>query len=153
MRDEVTVNNKYLFRLTNLDRQYQLLLIETDGGNERILSKTILSQELLSSSKITYYSKKLERVYIRSTKNDFLTGSSTMTFVEFSLNDGVASITGQAETTINNDHRQFFTRLRKIHFDEKNKLLRLLETGTGTAIVYTWKMDNLVLQSRLNILD
>ena len=76
---------------------------------------------------------------------DMLNGSITMRFDQFSLKDRVASSTGHAETTINYDYRQIFTRLRKTHFDDENGLLRLLETGTDIAIVYTWKMDNLVL--------
>ena len=81
--------------------------------------------------------------------------SITMRFDEFSLKDGVASSTGHAETTINIGYRQRFKRLRRTYFDDENKLLILLDTGmrTDTATVYTWKIDNLVLQSKLDILD
>ena len=82
-----------------------------------------------------------------------LNGSTTMTFNEFSLKDGVASRTGHAENTIYNQYSTNCKQLRKIHFDDENGLVRLLETDNDTAIVYTWKMDNLVLQSKLNIFD
>ena len=151
--NEVTVSNKYLFRLTNSDLQNELLLIETDGGNERVLSKTIISEEDMYLPKIAYYSKKLERVYLQTTNNDMYNESSTMIFNEVSLKDGVASITGQASNSTKYDNRQICTRLRKTHFDDKNGLLRLLETDTDTATVYTWKMDNLIFQSKLDIVD
>ena len=76
-----------------------------------------------------------------------------MTFVEFSLKDGVASSTGQASNTVHNDFRQTCKRLQRKHFDDRNGFVRLLETDTDTATVYTWKMDNLVLKSKLDILD
>ena len=76
-----------------------------------------------------------------------------MRFDEFSLKDGVASSTGHIETTIYNEDSISCKSLRKTHFDDENGLVRLLETDTDTAKVHTWKMDNLVLWSRLDILD
>ena len=79
--------------------------------------------------------------------------STTMTFVEFSLKDGVASSTGQATNTIHNDSPLSCKQQQRIHFDDENGLVRLLETDTDTVTVYTWKMDNLVIQSKLDILN
>ena len=79
--------------------------------------------------------------------------SCTMTFVEFSLKEGVASITGQASNRMYDDYHRTCKSIRKIHFDDINGLLRLLDTDIDTATIYTWKMDNLVLQSKLDILD
>ena len=143
--DEVTVSDKYLFKLADFGHQHKLLLIETDGGNRRVLTETILSPDINYLPNIAFYSKKLERVYLQMTEDNMLNGSTTMTFNEFSLKDGLASVTGHAENTIYNQYSTSCKNLRKIHFDDKNGLLRLLETDNDTAIVYTWKMDNFVL--------
>ena len=102
----MTVNNKYLSRLRDTGLQYKLLLIETDGGNKRVLSKTILSRRMFDSLKIAYYSDKLKRVYLQSTKNDRVNELTTIRFDEFSLKDGVVSGTGQATSTMHIENRQ-----------------------------------------------
>ena len=79
--------------------------------------------------------------------------SCTMFFLEFSLKDGLTIRTGQAANKIYGEDSITCKQLHRIHFDDENGLVRLLETHTDTATVYTWEMDNLVLQSKLDIVD